>query len=290
MLEFRHTSPQDLHLGFAGDTYNTAVYLRRMGDTLGLNAEVGYLTGLGSDLYSLRMRDAWASEGIVDRSLTLPGHQPGVYAVNTDDRGERSFTYWRSMSAASVLFADSDWPAHLAGDLVHFSGITLQLMSRNSRAAFFGRLDQLRTGGTIVSFDTNFRPSGWTDVALAREVFEQAAGRSDIVLATFDDEMALAGDATPDDTVARYRELGPREVLVKLGAGGVLVAEGISRCEHVEATPVAKVVDTTAAGDSFAGAYLAGRLAGMQAPEAAGLGAELAAVVVQSPGAIIARR
>jgi 2-dehydro-3-deoxygluconokinase len=53
---------------------------------------------------------------------------------------------------------------------------------------------------------------------------------------------------------------------------------------------VAKVVDTTAAGDSFAGAYLAGRLAGMEAPEAAGLGAELAAVVVQSPGAIIARR
>lgn len=290
MLEFRHSSPLDLHLGFAGDTYNTAVYLRRMGDNLGVNAEVGYLTGLGSDVYSSRMRHAWASEGIVDRSLTLPGRQPGVYAVNTDASGERSFTYWRSTSAASVMFADCDWPNHMAGDLVHFSGITLQLMSRTSRAAFFAKLDQLRSGGTVVSFDTNFRPSGWTDVALAREVFTQAARRSDIVLATFDDEAALAGDATPEATVARYRELGPREILVKLGADGVVVAEGMSRHEHVEAARVAKVVDTTAAGDSFAGAYLAGRLAGMEAPEAAGLGAELAAVVVQSPGAIIEQR
>ncbi len=287
MLELRHSSPLDLHLGFAGDTYNTAVYLRRMADNLGANAEVGYLTGLGDDVYSARMRRAWAEEGIRDHSVTVPGRQPGVYAVNTDREGERSFTYWRAASAASALFVGDGWVSQVTADLIHFSGITLQLMSRLARTAFLARLADLRGAGTLVSFDTNYRPSGWSDIALARDAFAQAASQTDIILATFDDEAAVAKDTNPVETVARYRRLGAREVLVKLGAEGVIVAEGLSRCDHVPATLVPKVVDTTAAGDSFAGGYLAGRLAGMNAVEAAGLGAELAAVVIQSPGAII---
>jgi 2-dehydro-3-deoxygluconokinase len=49
------------------------------------------------------------------------------------------------------------------------------------------------------------------------------------------------------------------------------------------------VVDTTAAGDSFAAAYLAARLQGADPVEAAGAGHRLAGVVVCHPGAIIPR-
>jgi 2-dehydro-3-deoxygluconokinase len=49
------------------------------------------------------------------------------------------------------------------------------------------------------------------------------------------------------------------------------------------------VVDTTAAGDSFAAAYLAARLAGVDSTAAARAGHQLARTVVQHPGAIIPR-
>ena len=51
----------------------------------------------------------------------------------------------------------------------------------------------------------------------------------------------------------------------------------------------APVVDTTAAGDSFAAAYIAARLAGAEPVEAARAGHRLAGVVVCHPGAIIPR-
>jgi 2-dehydro-3-deoxygluconokinase len=288
MVELRHRRELECDLGFAGDTYNTAVYLHRVADRLGISAEVGYLTGLGDDPYSELIRAAWSREGIKDRSITVPGRQPGLYAVNTDARGERSFTYWRSTSAAAALFAGTGWIDHLDGDLIHFSGITLQLMSRPARRDFFARLAVLRQRGSTVSFDTNFRPAGWSDPAAAREVFARAAANADIILATNDDEHALWGDRQPQDALERYRAWGAREVVLKMGADGALVADG-PQVHHIEATPVPLVVDTTAAGDSFAGGYLAGRLARMPPAVAAGLGAELAAVVIQSPGAIIAR-
>jgi len=287
MLELRHRSQLELELGFAGDTYNTAVYLYRMADRLGVDVEVGYLTGLGDDMYSTQMRSAWRREGIADRSVTIPGRQPGLYVVHTDPGGERSFTYWRSASAASVLFAGTQWLDQLNADLVHFSGITLQLMSRTALSGFLDRLAKLRSQGSTVSFDTNFRPSGWNDVAEAREVFARAAGQADIVLATDDDEQLLWGDR-PQESAERYRQWGAREVIVKMGPAGALVANA-SGTQPVPATPVPVVVDTTAAGDSFAGAYLAARLTGKPPVEAARLGAATAAVVIQSPGAIIAR-
>ena len=58
----------------------------------------------------------------------------------------------------------------------------------------------------------------------------------------------------------------------------------------VRAEPVDKVVDTTAAGDSFAAAYLAARLNGADPAAAAAAGHRLAGIVVGYPGAIIPRQ
>jgi 2-dehydro-3-deoxygluconokinase len=79
------------------------------------------------------------------------------------------------------------------------------------------------------------------------------------------------------------------EAVLKLGEPKSIVRfEG--RLHHIEAEPiVGDVVDTTAAGDSFAAAYIAARLAGSDPIEASRAGHRLAGVVVGHPGAIIPR-
>jgi 2-dehydro-3-deoxygluconokinase len=107
-----------------------------------------------------------------------------------------------------------------------------------------------------------------------------------VVLATFDDEHALHGCRSVDEAAARLAGLDVPEIVVKCGADGALVLTG-GDAVPVPARPVERVVDTTAAGDSFAGGYLAARLAGRPPAEAAQVAAQVAATVITHPGAII---
>src|SRR5262245_53851059 len=90
-------------VGHGGDTLNTSIHLARAGH------RVAYLTALGADPFSARLKQAWADEG-VDTALVLnhPRRRAGLYAIVTDDAGERSFVYWRETSAAREMFALPD--------------------------------------------------------------------------------------------------------------------------------------------------------------------------------------
>lgn len=286
MIEMRYLDASTARISYAGDTYNTAVYLRRTADALGLDVEVGYLTGLGSDEDSAAMRSAWAVEGVSDRSILLEDRLPGLYTVRTDEHGERRFSYWRDSSAARRLFRGADWVSHVDGDLVHVSGITLQLASAAGRGALRERLTTLRSGGVLVSLDTNFRASGWSSPTDAAQAMDAITGVADIVFATLEDEVAMHRCQSADEAAARLADLGVPEVVVKSGADGALVITD-GQATHVPATPVDRAVDTTAAGDAFAGGYLAARLREEPPVSAARIGADVAAAVVSHPGAII---
>ncbi|MFE0508432.1 sugar kinase [Streptomyces sp. NPDC058964] len=285
MLELTHLDSTTARLGVAGDTYNTAVYLRRVAHLLHAETEVGYLTGLGTDEYSAGIRTRWMAEGVTDRSLPVQDRMPGLYTVRVDENGERRFAYWRSDSAARTLFAGTDWAEHITGDLIHLSGITVQIASPSARRALSARLRKLRREGALVSFDTNYRPAGWDSPRTAADVMDRFAALADIVFASWDDETALHDSPTPDAAAHRLAALGPREVIVKTGADGAHLLTG-SQLHHTPAAVPARVLDTTAAGDAFAGAYLAARITGTAPAEALTTAHQVAAVVVAHPGAI----
>lgn len=92
-------SGEPLRRTFGGDTLNTALYLARLGRNRGI--DVSYATGLGEDKLSVEMKRAWNDE-YIDTSLieTVSDKQPGLYLVETDVNGERTFLYWRNDSAA----------------------------------------------------------------------------------------------------------------------------------------------------------------------------------------------
>ncbi len=288
MIELTRGNDARYRLGFGGDTFNTAVYLARLG------IGVEYATALGDDPYSDALLSLAAAEGVgTDLTVRLAGRTPGLYLVETDDHGERSFYYWRDSSPARELFELPEWTriaeGLLGARMIYFSGITLSLYSNVGIGRFLAVTELARKSGVKVAFDGNFRPRGWKgDPARTRSVFAEALKRVDIALPTFEDEALLWGDASPDNTVERLQAFGINEIVVKNGANGALaVAEG-----HRELVPVPELivpVDTTAAGDSFNAAYLAARLAG-ELPGACTISAHrLAGEVIRHRGAIMPR-
>jgi 2-dehydro-3-deoxygluconokinase len=210
--------------------------------------------------------------------------------IQTDDKGERRFFHWRENSAARCLM-DLPETAGILGSLannglVYLSAITLSLYSASGRRQLIAALRRAREGGTRVAFDTNFRIRGWPDLDVARGAYRDAFEAADIVLASTEDLLPLYPGESNDGLMAR---IPTTEAVLKLSVPASIVRfEGVSR--EVKAEPVTKpVVDTTAAGDSFAAAYIAARFAGADPIEAARAGHRLAGLVVCHHGAIIPR-
>lgn len=285
MIELKQAEGGLFSRGYGGDTLNTAVYLVRLG------AAADYITALGDDTLSDEMVDSWAAEGVgTSRVSRLPGKLPGLYMIETDERGERRFFHWRESAAARRLM---DLPktsailSSLAGyEFIYLSAITLSLYNGDGRARLFAGIQRARQAGARFAFDTNFRARGWPDLNLARAVYQEAFAAADIVLASTEDLLPLYPGETNEGLLAR---IPGGEVVLKLSEpASILRLDGV--LHRVKAEPVTKpVIDTTAAGDSFAAAYIAARLAGADPVEAARAGHHLAGVVVCHPGAIIPR-
>jgi 2-dehydro-3-deoxygluconokinase len=274
-------------LGYAGDTFNTAVYLIRLG------VPAAYLTALGSDSFSAEMRAAWVAEGL-DTSLVLtdPSRLPGLYAVRNDAAGERHFCYWRERSAVRQLFALPGIEAAVAcaraSQELYLSGITLSLFRQTDRAKLNEIAVAVRAARGRVIFDTNYRANGWSSAEEARTAIWTLAPAVNIALPTFSDDAALFGDASPADTIRRWHDWGAQLVIVKLGPQGCLVSEAGVTTE-VPAITVPRVIDTTGAGDAFNAGFLAARRAGQDPLRAVRAGHELASRVIQHKGAILPR-
>ncbi|QHF44635.1 ketodeoxygluconokinase [Pseudomonas sp. S35] len=288
MIELQHRADGSLKQSFGGDTLNTAVYLRR---ELGPIGSVDYVTALGDDSFSDAMCQQWTDEGLgLDLVQRLPGRLPGLYCIQTDTHGERKFLYWRNEAAVRDCFTTPAAEPILAAlpsyDVVYFSGITLAVLGEVGRARLLQVLVEARRRGAKVVFDNNYRPRLWASVEAARAAYHKVLAEVDIALLTEDDERALFGYADSEQVFTAYPAI--EEVVLKRGADACLI-----RCNGerfvVPALTVEKVVDTTAAGDSFSAAYLASRLKGDSPEEAALAGHRLASRVIQVAGALIPR-
>ncbi len=285
MIELGQLSLDDglAHIGFAGDTLNTAIYLSRL-----MPGQVSYVTNLGTDTFSDRMQAVFAAEGI-DCSLIgqHPTRLPGIYAIETDPKGERSFRYWREASAARTLFSSVGASLDdLAGfDVIYLSGITLAILPPDIRAALIARLKSLRNMGHQVVFDSNYRPQLWSDAATARATFVAMWAACSLALPSFDDEKRLYPDTAPGQVLDR---IGVAEIALKNGSIGPLIRSD-SLDLQTKFAAATQVVDTTGAGDSFNAGYIAARLAGQSPHQAAAAGHDLARCVIRHHGAICPR-
>lgn len=286
MVELSPTAAEGQYgLGFAGDTLNTAWYLRHL---LGPADQVDYVTAVGTDKISDQMLGFLDDAGIGTAHIQRkPDRTVGLYLIQLD-KGERSFAYWRGESAARTMVQEPEALRRAldGADIAYLSGITIAILPAEDRKMLGGILSEFRKAGGRVVFDPDLRPRLWKDAAEMTSAVMEMAGISDIVLPSYEDEATWFGDADPAGTARRYTDAGASCVVVKNGPGDILIAAD-GRQTITKVVPSENVVDTTAAGDSFNAGFLAAHLDGHSHDRSAANGAKLSAMVIGTYGALV---
>ena len=292
MVELSKATDELYKKGFAGDVHSVALYLKRA--ALSDDTQAYLMCACGQDKTGDELI-ATLAEQRINSTLTLrhPTRTIGLYMVNTDANGERSFDYWRSTSAAKETLElleqqGNELLLDLNPDVFFISGITLAILSDDSRAKLWPLLEQLRAQGCDILFDPNYRARLWNnDLNKARGEFEKAFKLSTTLLPSLEDVEMLYGINEFEAGAAKLLELNPTAtLLIKDGPNGMLYRDENEQF-HLSVTPVTKVVDTTAAGDSFNGSFLAARAMGKTVRDSLTFAAAIAAEVIQHRGAVI---
>ena len=210
--------------------------------------------------------------------------------VHTDDAGERTFSYWRSDSAARQMFSLADeallYQSARAINYLYFSGITLAILDQAGRDRLISLAQVLHSEGITIIFDPNFRSSLWQSLEQARIQTARAYEVCNILLSSYDDELTLFGDSDIKSIMQRLMSFAIDEIVITDGPDKIYsVCQG-EQFTTLPAKPTA-VVDTTSAGDSFNAAYIVVRHKGYSARDSVARATALSAVVVAHSGAII---
>ena len=262
--------------GFGGDTCNAAIAAARQG------ARVGYLTALGRDVFGDSVIELLDREGVDTAHVRRKDAPTGIYFVDPDPAGRR-FTYFRVGSAASQY-----WPGDLPAGYVegaralHLSAIT-QAIGPYMRASSVAAMKTARRAGTLVSYDTNLRLALWP-IDRARSVIDASLRVTDIAFPSEDEAALLWGMEHPDEVIDHLLGIGPTIVALKRGERGAIIATP-DRREEIPPAP-SKPVDSTGAGDAFAGSFLAEYLITGDPFAAGRYAARVAAGTVSGYGAI----
>ncbi|MBU2317994.1 MAG: sugar kinase, partial [Gammaproteobacteria bacterium] len=130
----------------------------------------------------------------------------------------------------------------------------------------------------------NLRPSLWPNQATMVATINEFAFASDIVLPGIEEGKILANSDQPEVIADFYLQRGVKTVIVKLGSKGAYFKTRNGESGTVAGFPVAKVVDTVGAGDSFAVGVISALLDGKTIEQAARRGNLLGSLTVQVRG------
>ena len=284
MVELSDNTDQ---LNFAGDSLNTAIYLKR--ELHNKKNTVAFFSALGNDLNSEKMIKFIESEGLTTNFIERRVNSgPGKYKIVTDKKGERNFHYWRDESAAKTLFSKPcavKFQNLLEFDLVYITGISVAILPRKIQEDLLHFFSEFKQKGGLIAFDSNYRKTLWKSKKVARIMIKKYWQIADIALPSLDDEKDIFDLNTQDDVVNNLKQLGVKFGALKRGSKGPYSLTDNSN--SFKYTIVTNTKDTTAAGDSFNGAYLASLINGSSQDISLIKGHKLASRVIQNFGAII---
>lgn len=230
-----------------GKGANQAVAAARAGGT------VGMISGVGDDDFGRQRRADLAAESVSTEAVIVTDRaSSGVALITVEESGQNRIAYvpgagWE-VTAADAMAALDVWNPDLVLSTLELQHDALQALFETTRAR----------GVALIVNGTPEPADGRALVAMA-----------DVLVVNEQEALELAEMGGDDwEAVAMaLANMGPRTVIITLGADGALVLyEG--RIEMVPTIPV-EVLDTTGAGDAFCGAFAAFSVDGADPYEAA---------------------
>ncbi|EHR52268.1 sugar kinase, ribokinase [Saccharomonospora marina XMU15] len=253
--KLRHAGSVDV--GIAGSEAIVAIGVARLGVPASWAGRVG--ADEPGALVLLRLRD----EGVDTSAAMTDQHAPtGLMLKDFRTTDATRCAYYRNGSAGTRLCPE-DIPEdriRQAG-VLHLSGLTPSL-SDTAAKAVLAAVEVAREEGVPVSFDVNYRNALW-EPQEATGVLLDLVSRADIVFASVDEAAPLGftGEPVrPEQLLAYLAELGPEQVIVKLGPRGALAE--LHGCRYDVPTYPVRAIDSEGADDAFVAGYLADFLAG----------------------------
>lgn len=238
-----------------GAESNVAIGLTRLGHT------AGWVSRVGRDEFGECVRSQIQGEGVDVSNVTYDDQAPtGVYFKERRQTSETRAHYYRSGSAASRLDPTDVDPEYFGqASWVHVTGITPAL-STSCRDAVWKVLDVAENRDLRVSLDPNIRQRLWSEEE-ARRVLLKMIPHTDVVLASEGEAKLLSETSTAEDAARFLQDLGPTQVVVRLGKEGAL---GLGPSGETERRPgiTVDVVEEVGAGDGFNAGFLSGQLRG----------------------------
>ena len=224
-----------------------------------LGAKVAFAGKVGNDMFGTALKKFLGEQGVDTQALLLSDHHKTTLAfVQLDENGDRSFSFYRK-NGADTMIEFSELPASVL-DTKYFFCSSVLMAEGTSRKASFDALEAARAHGNTVVFDPNLRFNLWESWEELKACVLRAIFHADIAKLAEDELTFLYETEDIDVAAKRCMDSCPhcKALLVTRGAKGCIAFVNGKRYEQ-GAYPI-KAVDTTGAGDSFTGGFVAALL------------------------------
>lgn len=271
-------------VGVGGDTFNAAVYISQLPS----NVTPLYFSAIGQDSFSQLFLERCEDFNLTTEHVSIDtSRNLGIYCIKNDADGERQFSYWRNDSAAKYFInnfsASDNFGKWLSNDAVLLSGICLAISSISERSQLISSLADWQRG--TVYFDDNYRSTLWDKSEDVSYWYHEMFKAADVLFLSKEDQMEIHGLIDDSELLKVLLAFENKIIVLRDGCNPVQLIENGKINSFIVTPVIAK--DTTAAGDSFSGAFIALKETGVENEVALRYACDVSAYVIQHQGALI---
>ena len=220
-----------------------------------LGHPTAFIGKVGNDQFGRSLKLTLDQAGINTRGLIMTDACHTTLAfVHLNSQGDRSFSFYRNPGADLLLEAgEIDTSLIDASRIFHYGSVSLS--EEPARSATLAAAQRAREAGCLISFDPNLRLMLWSSEALVKSVVMAAIPGTDVLKLSDDELKFLTGESDPSRGASQLIDrFSLKLVLITMGRCGAFASNG--KAQAIRPAYDVRTIDTTGAGDAFAGAFL----------------------------------